>query len=58
MYSFLCHSMRPHEHCFLADLLDDVFGARFYLVFVDNLVGSLVIELVGQPLSCDIMHVV
>jgi len=26
MYNFLCYWMRPHEHCFLADLLDNVFG--------------------------------
>jgi len=33
-------------------------GARFYLVFVDDLVGLLVTELVNQPLFCGIMHVI
>jgi hypothetical protein len=39
--------MRPHEHYFLVDKLDNVFGVKFYLMFVDSLVHSLVTKLVG-----------
>jgi hypothetical protein len=35
-----------------------LLGAGFYLVLADSLVGSLVIQLVSELLSCDIMQVI
>jgi hypothetical protein len=38
----------------LNNLFTTIYGSQL----VDNLVGWLVTELVGQPLFCDIMHVI